>query len=212
MNETPLGDTPAEAPRISRLMHAIEIIEGETVHKTLTLGELVHLLGDMGNGILIVLFCLVFMQPIPLPGISTPIGTVVAILATLQYFHREPAIPVRFRRHAIPQKALHKVSEVARRLWKKIERFLHPRLLFLTRAPVFRFINWILVVVAGVLLALPLPIPFSNTVPAIVILLITFAQLEDDGFLALGGYAVSVVMSIFFFSIGAGLWSFAQRP
>jgi hypothetical protein len=77
---------------------------------------------------------------------------------------------------------------------------------------VFRFINWILVVVAGVLLALPLPIPFSNTVPAIVILLITFAQLEDDGFLALGGYAVSVVMSIFFFSIGAGLWSFAQRP
>jgi hypothetical protein len=59
---------------------------------------------------------------------------------------------------------------------------------------------------------LPLPIPFSNTIPAIVILSIVFAQLEDDGFLILFGYAASFGMAIFFYSLGAGAWNLAQRP
>lgn len=194
----------------SRLLKAIEIIECETAHKSLTLGELVILLGDMGNGILIILFCLIFMQPIPFPGISTPIGAVIIILATLQFMHKAPKIPARFRDHVIPQKALHKVSEVARKIWSKLERVMHPRLLFLTTAPFFRFVNLAVIVISAILLALPLPIPFSNTVPAIVILAVTFAQLEDDGFLIIAAYLMSFFMFAFFFSLGVGAWTYSK--
>jgi hypothetical protein len=191
-------------------MSSIEIIERETHTKSLTLGELVVLLGDMGNGILIILFCLIFMQPIPFPGISTPIGAVIIILATLQYFRKAPKIPQRFQKYVIPQKALHKVSEVARKLWSRIERFLHPRMFFLTKAPVFRFINLSLIIISALFLALPLPIPFSNTVPAVVILLVSFAQLEDDGVLVLAAYLMSLFMGVFFASLGAGAWNYTH--
>lgn len=196
----------------SRLLRAIELIEAESTSKSLTLGELVNLLGEMGHGILILLLCLFFLQPIPLPGISTPIGIIIIISSTLQFLNQKPWIPRRFRQREIPQKALHKISGIARKIWSRLEKYLHPRLLFLTRARVFRFVNLLLLIVSAFLLALPLPIPFSNTIPAIVILSIVFAQLEDDGFLILFGYAASLGMAIFFYSLGAGAWSLAQRP
>lgn len=196
----------------SRLLKAIELIEKESDHRSLTLGDLVNLLGEMGHGILILLLCLFFLQPIPLPGISTPIGMIIIISSTLQFLNQKPWIPRRFRNREIPQKALHKIAGIARKIWSRLEKFMHPRLLFLTRARVFRFVNLLLLIVSAFLLALPLPIPFTNTVPAIVILSIVFAQLEDDGFLILFGYGASCLMALFFYSLGAGAWNFAQRP
>lgn len=196
----------------SRLLKAIELIEKVSEEKSLTLGELVTLLGEMGHGIVIFLLCLFFLQPIPLPGISTPIGMIIIISSTLQFLNQKPWIPRRFRQKQIPQKALHKSAATARRIWSSLEKLMHPRLLFLTRSHFFRFLNLLLLILSGFLLGLPLPIPFSNTVPALVILSIVFAQLEDDGFLVLFGYVLSVGMLFFFYSLGVGAWSFAQRP
>lgn len=199
-------------PEESRLLRAIEMIEKESTDKTLTLGELVNLLGEMGHGILILLLCLFFLQPIPIPGVSTPIGMIIIISATLQFLNLKPWIPRRFSHREIPQKALHKISGIARRIWSRLEKYLHPRLLFLTRSRAFRFVNLLLLIVSAFLLALPLPIPFSNTVPTIVILSIVFAQLEDDGVLILLSYVFACFMILFFYSLGAGVWNFAQRP
>lgn len=196
----------------SRLLKAIELIEKESDDKSLTLGELVDLLGEMGHGILILLLCLFFLQPIPLPGLSTPIGMIIIISATLQFLNQKPWLPRRFRNREIPQKALHKIAVIARKIWSRLEKYMHPRLLFLTRARAFRFLNLLLLILSSFLLALPLPIPFSNTIPAIVILSIVFAQLEDDGFLILFSYMAACVMVFFFYSLGAGALSFAQRP
>jgi len=208
-----MSEAPQEPPvEESRLLHAIEMIERESLEKSLTLGELVNLLGEMGHGILILLLCLFFLQPIPLPGISTPVGVIIIISATLQFLKRKPWIPRRFRRREIPQKALHKIAGIARKIWSRLEKYLHPRLLFLTHSLLFRFVNLLLLIVSAFLLALPLPIPFTNTVPAIVILSIVFAQLEDDGFLILFSYVCACLMVLFFYSLGTEVWSFAQRP
>ena len=48
-------------------MAALEIIEKENQKHPLTLGTLVTLLGEMGHGILRLLLCVFFLQPIPLP-------------------------------------------------------------------------------------------------------------------------------------------------
>lgn len=196
----------------SRLLKAIELIEKESEHKGLTFGELVELLGEMGHGILILLLCLLFLQPIPLPGISTPIGMIIIVSATLQFLNLKPWIPRGLRNREIPQKALHKIAVVARKIWSRIEKFLIPRLLFLTRTRIFRFINLLLLILSACLLALPLPIPFTNTLPSIVILSIAFAQLEDDGYLVLFAYFMTFVMLFFFYALSAGIWNFAQRP
>lgn len=196
----------------SRLLKAIELIEQKSLEESITLGELVHLLGEMGHGILILLLCLIFLQPIPFPGISTPIGIIIIISSTLQFLNQAPWIPLRYRHRVIPHKVLQKILRVARKIWSTLEKFMHPRLLFLTRSHSFRFVNLLVLIVSGFFLGLPLPIPFSNTIPALVILSIVFAQLEDDGFLVLFGYLMSCMMFFFFFSVSAGIWSFAQRP
>jgi hypothetical protein len=186
-------------------MRALEIIEKESEAKPLTLGDLVSLLGEMGHGILILLLCLCFMQPIPLPGVSTPIGAIIIILATLQFLKQDPWIPHRFRNREIPQKALHKVAEVARKVWAHLEKFIRPRMSFLVRSRACQCLNLLLVIISAFLLALPLPIPFTNTVPAIVIVTMSFAQLEEDGALAIISYLLSLAMVLFFFSLGAGV-------
>jgi len=197
--------------RKSRFMHAIEVIEKENEVRPLTLGDLVLLLGDLGHGILILLLCLFFLQPIPLPGISTPIGVLVVILATLQYLHKAPWIPRRFRSHILPQSAVYKIAEMARKVWLRLEKVLKPRCLFLTRARGFRLLNLLMIILSSCLLALPLPIPFTNTFPAVVIISLSFAQLEDDGYAVLFAYAVSLGMLAFFGSLGVGVWNILQR-
>jgi hypothetical protein len=196
----------------SRLLNAIALIEEKSALESITLGELVNLLGEMGHGILILLLCLIFLQPIPFPGISTPIGIIIIISSTLQFLNQAPWLPHRYRDRVIPHSVLQKILKVARKIWITLEKFMHPRLLFLTRSHSFRFVNLILLIISGFLLGLPLPIPFSNTVPALVILSIVFAQLEDDGIMVLVGYFLAFLMFLFFFSISAGIWKFAQRP
>jgi len=196
----------------SRLLKAIALIEEKSALESITFGELVTLLGEMGHGILILLLCLIFLQPIPFPGISTPIGIIIIISSTLQFLNQAPWIPLRYRHRIIPHKVLKKILKVARKIWITLEKFMHPRLMFLTRSHSFRFVNLILLIISGFFLGLPLPIPFSNTVPALVILSIIFAQLEDDGVMVLVGYVFAFLMFLFFFSLGAGIWKFAQRP
>jgi hypothetical protein len=196
----------------SRFMHALELIEKENSVRILTLGDLLILLGELGHGILILLLCLIFLQPIPLPGISTPIGGIIIILATLQFLNQAPWLPERFRGRPLPQKALHGMAEKARKLWSRLEKLLHPRMVFLTRARGFRFLNLLVIILSSFLLALPLPIPFTNTIPAIVIIGLSFAQLEDDGVLVLLSYLVSIGMMLFFFSMGAGVLKILERP
>lgn len=196
----------------SRLLKALDLIEEKSALEGLTIGEITVLLGEMGHGILILLLCIFFLQPIPLPGISTPIGIIIITSATLQFLNKAPWIPRRYRHRVIPHRVLKKMLRVARRIWSFLEKWMHPRLLFLTQSPGFRFLNWLLLIISGLLLGLPLPIPFSNTLPALVILSLIFAQLEEDGFLVLFGYLLGSLMFLFFFSLGAGIWSFAQRP
>ncbi|RYZ79198.1 MAG: exopolysaccharide biosynthesis protein [Proteobacteria bacterium] len=201
----------------SRLMQALELIEKEIIEREvsgipLSLGDLVLLLGELGHSILILILCLMFLQPIPLPGISTPIGAIVVILATLQFMNKAPWIPKRFRGRAVPLKALFRIAELCRKIWSKLEKFLRPRLFVLNRSRAFRFVNLVIIIASACLLALPLPIPFTNTVPAFVIIALSFAHLEDDGLLVLVGYAASIAMVFFFLSLGAGVINVLERP
>ena len=50
----------------------------------------------------------------------------------------------------------------------------------------------------AILLALPLPIPFSNLLAAIPILLISLALLEEDGAFLIAGYVAAIPCTAFF--------------
>jgi hypothetical protein len=54
-------------------------------------------------------------------------------------------------------------------------------------------LNGILLVFGAAILMAPLPIPFSNVLPAYGILFIAFGTLQRDGWLVIAGYAMYIV-------------------
>jgi hypothetical protein len=82
----------------------------------------------------------------------------------------------------------------------RMEKLVHPRLLPLThRATIGRF-NGILLVLSGILLMAPLPLPLSNALPAYGILFLAAGSLERDGYVVLAGYLM-VLLTISYFSL-----------
>ena len=83
-------------------------------------------------------------------------------------------------------------------LLKKTKRLIHPRLNWMCRSPVMEVVNGLVVFILGLLLALPLPIPFSNLLAAWAIFLIALGIAEDDGLVVVFGYIVAVFTVIVF--------------
>jgi len=68
-----------------------------------------------------------------------------------------------------------------------------------TEGAVMSRVNGIVLTVAGALLILPLSlIPFSNTIPAVAIMLLAMGMLQRDGYFVLGGYLFTVFTFIYF--------------
>jgi hypothetical protein len=72
----------------------------------------------------------------------------------------------------------------------------------LTNTEVLRRLHALAILVSGLVLLLPLPIPFTNTFPAWVIILMACGLLESDGLFILGGYVVFIAGVAYFFLLG----------
>jgi hypothetical protein len=92
----------------------------------------------------------------------------------------------------------------ARRLVRLLETFLRPRLRPVLEWRILRHGCGVIIFICGLLLLLPLPIPFSNGLPAITVVLITGAMLENDGAVMVGGLAAFVVTASFYAALAWG--------
>ena len=62
-------------------------------------------------------------------------------------------------------------------------------------------INGLVIFFCGFVLSLPLPIPFTNTIPAIAILLLSMGMMEEDGLFILLGYGVAGCACIYLITL-----------
>jgi hypothetical protein len=181
----------------------------------LTLRELLERFGERGLLMLCIVLTIPFLLPASIPGSSIPFGLVIALNGIGVLTHRSPWLPARLMNRRLDAKHLIVVLEKAGRLFARLEGLMHPRLLILThRGTIGRF-NGILLVLSGILLMAPLPLPFSNTLPAYAALFLSAGSLERDGYLILAGYLM-VLLTIAYFGglavfggVGArALWSY----
>ncbi len=73
--------------------------------------------GEEGHAVLILFLCLPFLQPIPIPGLSTPLGFLVAVVALFLYLRRPPWLPKKFEDLKISSDVVIKISELAEKIW-----------------------------------------------------------------------------------------------
>ncbi len=190
------------------LLNHLDAIEEKCLHGDPSLQDIFDVLGTEGHFVLITFLTIPFLQPIPLLGMSTPFGLLISFIIGLAYFGKPPWLPKRWAKKRIPASTVSKIAEGSEKIVLKLAFIFHPRAKFLFQRP-FRDLNMIILIFNAVLLSLPLPIPFSNAIPAWVILLQSLAHLEQDGLFIILSYVQTFICVVYFLylakGIGAGL-------
>jgi len=129
--------------------------------------------------------------PVPATGYSTPFGLVFLVLGFQMLCGRlQPWLPQRARRLALKRSLADKTLQAASKLLGLVERIVRPRLAWLNRRPGAALMSLVVLVMAGLM---ALPIPATNTFPALVIFLVGAGLSEKDGLLCLGACALGAV-------------------
>jgi len=162
----------------------------------LTLGALVDTLGSRGVGLLLVILSLPSALPIPAPGYSTPFGLAIALLSLQLLFHRQQLwLPASIRQRTIKNETAQKLRNAGLRVFTKTERLIRPRWRWML-TPVSRSILSSAILIMGLLMILP--IPLTNTAPAIVVFIISLSLAEEDGLWSITGLLLGALAVLFY--------------
>lgn len=185
----PAPQTPAssEPPWPRPLSADLRALAEHFKDRPVRLAEVVEVLHGRGYRFLIVLLCLPFLTPIPLPGLSTPIGLVITLIGFRLALGQKPHLPRRLMQKELPQRILPKVLRASSRLVAGFEKMSKPRLQFFYRHAAFHRLGGLLIALCGLKLLLPVPIPMSNFFPAASAALLAGGAFEEDGLVFLAG-------------------------
>jgi hypothetical protein len=110
--------------------------------------------------------------------------------------HRLP--PEMLSRRKLAAQFITKVLAVASRVVRWLEVLLRPRLEFLHEQWIYQRIAGALIVLSGLLMLLPQPIPLTNSLPALTVILLAAGAKERDGLFFLAGCATFTVTLAYF--------------
>lgn len=201
--ERPTSREEEASSRPCRLSEEIAALLAAFAERPVTLRELTEVLRGRAYTLLLVLLSLVFCTPIPLPGLSTPFGLVIAIIGFRLALRQKPWLPRRLLDTSVPPGFFARLLDAVRRPIRALEFFLRPRWSFLFDLKLLHHGCGAIICACGILLLLPLPIPFSNSLPALTVVLIACAILERDGYCLVAGLVTFAITLCFFAAL---LW------
>lgn len=171
-----------------RLMKALEEVR-DLPH--ITLGNIVQHVEGESLLILCLVAILPFMQPIPIPGLSSILGFIVLLQGFGLMIWGRPVLTKKMKGLNITHEKFEYIYKAASRFsafTSRISTFKHP----VTQSRFARMICGFAIVISAAFLSLPLPIPFSNLIPALSIFLICVGLLEEDLILILSGMGITI--------------------
>jgi hypothetical protein len=188
---------PAAKPRLTFSEELDGLATRFTGQRT-RLGDILEATKGRGFDLLLVFITLPFLAPVPLPGFSIPFGLVVFLIGMRLAIGRKPWLPQKLLARELPPRFLGKLLRAAVRVVKLLEFLLRPRLVFLHEGLLFRRLAGALIMLSGLLLLLPLPLPFCNSLPALTVLLLAAGALERDGVFFLAGCFIFLLTGAYF--------------
>ncbi|AFZ20619.1 exopolysaccharide biosynthesis protein [Allocoleopsis franciscana] len=165
-----------------------------------TLTEILQLAGERVFGFLFVILALPSALPVPAPGYSTPFGFVLFLLA-LQLIsgHKLPWLPAKISNHPMELNQVQGVIKAGLPWLRRIEMITRPRLSYICTSLPGRVTMGIAIALMGI--SMMIPIPGTNTLPAMGIFVTGFGLIEDDGAISLGGLVLCLMGGILSASI-----------
>ncbi|MFE4106706.1 exopolysaccharide biosynthesis protein [Almyronema epifaneia] len=157
-----------------------------------TLQDILELAGERTFGFLFVLLSIPSALPLPAPGYSVPFGIVLFVLAVQLIIGRErPWFPTSWNKHQFELKQVQSILKAGIPWLQRIEAISRPRLSYIcTSLPGRTVIGCAIALMA---ISMMIPIPGTNTLPAMGIFVTGFGLLDDDGAISLGGLVMCVM-------------------
>jgi hypothetical protein len=182
----PLGET------LKELLNADD-------ERGLSINEITCAVGEKGFGLLLIVLSLPSALPVPAPGYSTPFGVVMALIALQMIRDRKTVwLPQRLGTIRIKPKLAKTMLGTASKFLNKIERYIRPRQKWIRGHAGQASLAFVVLNMACLMM---LPIPLTNTFPAIVIFMIGIGLSEEDGLLAIGAFTVGCCALILYAGI-----------
>ncbi len=190
-------------PKLSKELNRF-FFEEQRTNTTITLEDVLELAGERIFGFLFVILSLPSALPLPAPVISIPFGIIMIFLAAQLIIGRqEPWLPEKFAKRPIKLETAQKFVKAGIPFLQKIEAVSRPRLPFVCTTLPGKVIIGLAIALMSIFMMIP--IPGTNTLPAIGIFVTGFGLLEDDGAISLGGLTICAIAAILVTSIFAAL-------
>lgn len=202
--EDSISPAPAGKDKAAKPSRLSDIVKSINTEDDTTIGTLVDSLGERAFGALMFIFAVPNIIPTP-PGTSAILGLPLVILTWQVLIGRQslwlPAV-VRHRRisRELISSFVNKVTPVMARL----ERILKPRIGFLVSSDASE--RLIGLVTFPLAVALFLPIPFGNILPAAAIACVALGLAERDGLAVAVGYALALASVALLAAISSALY------
>ncbi len=168
----------------------IEDVVNKTSADRVPIKDLINAMETIGFGLVMMFFScgIVFPLPPPFPSIiASPL-----IIFSLQMIagHDSPKLPKRFAKLTVKRSTVAMLLQKISPFIRKAERVLRPRLSFMVSDTAQRIVGVFIFLFTSFVV---LPIPLSNFIPGLGVLLISFGLLGKDGLFVICGIIVGVI-------------------
>ncbi len=168
----------------------IEDVVNNSSSDRVPIRDLVDAMNSLGFGLAIMIFAFGIIIPLPPPFPS--IISIPLVIFSLQmiFGYKAPKLPKRFSDLSVKRSVLAMLVQKSAPYIRKVEGILRPRLNFMFLPLAERIIGIFIFVFASFIL---LPMPLSNFIPGLGILIISFGLVGKDGLVVILGIIVGII-------------------
>jgi hypothetical protein len=182
----------------------LRLLLQELSDRPLTLGDILAQTSERGFSLVIGLLTFPFLFPMP-PGVTTILGGGCLLLSVQMALGQKiPWLPKRIAKYKFPQRFVSSLLKNLHKFANLVTKISRRRLSHIANSHFLWRVNGLCI--AWLTILLMLPVPFTNPVPTVGILLFVVATLEGDGLLMCVSYVSTFLITLFFGAIGYLIW------
>ncbi len=183
--------------------HKIEDLVKTSPSDHVAIFDLVRAMEGAGFGLTLMIFSFGILIPLPPPFPSLIAVPLVIFSFQMMIGLKAPKLPNFIGKRKIKRSILITLVRKSAPYIGKVERILRPRLIFMTTILAERFLGLFTLAFSSFVL---IPVPFSNLIPGLGILIISFGLIGRDGLVIILGIVIGFIgMAIFLITLIFGL-------
>lgn len=181
---------------------AIEDVVKNSSSDNVAISDVINAMDSVGFGLIMMIFAFGIIIPTPPPFPSLISMPLVVFSFQMLLGYSAPRLPKRFSNLKVKRAILATLIQKSSSIIRKIEKFLKPRCLFMTKPLAEKITGFFMLLFSSFIV---LPIPLSNYIPGLGILIASFGMLSKDGLVIICGILIGclgIVISVTALIIG----------